>query len=707
MSRDSRRTPDDRFVVVLVVLAVLKAALMRYFALEDSNPLSAFVLEAALIVIVLGVVDLIPSRRRYLLTLGAYSVLSLLMLVITVYVAFYTQLFDPRMLSMAGQLGTVAGSIRSLIKPAYLLFFIDIPFLAWWAVVLGRADKRRVASAAVAASSDAVASRGTRSRGRSRLPGRSLWVAGAVTVALVVFVGQLVLAAQIPSEVDGVAVARLRGLGVAQASVFLPRGAEGSAQADTIDEELAPLASDVATVTTPAASEPTLPVTPGSKLQARIETIRGAQNGTRIATFPPGEFAGKNLIVIQVEALNTMVMQKKLNGVEITPNLNALLGESWYFPNTYAQTGMGNTADAEFVMNSSLYPPKGQAAPVAYVGKALPALPRLLGQQGYDTFTMHQNTVAYWNRKELYATLGFSRYYDGDFFHWADKFDKKGSSDEVLFKKGGDLLRQVDASSTPFYAQLITLSAHSPFDLIPQARRPMKTPEDLKGSLMGDYITSENYTDFALGKFITQLKADGVWDDSIIVIYGDHTSMNENRLSGKDARAARQLLGRPYSAADRQRVPLIIHLPGQTEPQVVTATAGQVDIMPTIADLVGLDLRSAPHMGRSLFVSSNALVPTRSYLPGGTFANDTVVFMPGVGYKDGRAVSIDSGASVGKTERERADLARVNELSKISDKWILGLPKRPDAPEKLIGGWIPDKAAREAAAPLGATQSGE
>ena len=271
--------------------------------------------------------------------------------------------------------------------------------------------------------------------------------------------------------------------------------------------------------------------------------------------------------MIQVEALNTMVMQQKLNGAEITPNLNALLGDSWYFPNTYAQTGMGNTADAEFIMNSSLYSPKGQAAPVAYVGKALPALPRLLGQQGYDTFTMHQNTVAYWNRKELYATLGFSRYYDGDYFHWADKFDKKGSSDEVLFKKAGDLLRQVDASSTPFYAQLITLSAHSPFDLIPQARRPIKTPKDLKGSLMGDYITSENYTDFALGKFITQLKADGVWDDSIVVIYGDHTSMNENRLSGKDARAARQLLGRPYSAADRQRVPLIIHLPGQTEPK--------------------------------------------------------------------------------------------------------------------------------------------
>ncbi len=158
MSRDSRRTSGDLFVVVLVVLAVLKAALMRYFALDDASPLSALLLEAALIVIVIGVVDLIPSRRRYLPTLGAYSVLSVLMLVITVYVAFYAQLFDPRMLSMAGQLGTVVGSIRSLIKPTYLLFFIDIPFLAWWAVALGRADRERMASAAVAPSGEAVAS---------------------------------------------------------------------------------------------------------------------------------------------------------------------------------------------------------------------------------------------------------------------------------------------------------------------------------------------------------------------------------------------------------------------------------------------------------------------------------------------------------------------------------------------------------------------
>jgi len=708
MFRNTRRISDDIFFIVLVVLAVLKTALARYFALGVTNPLSAFVVETALIVIILGVVDLIPSRRRYLLTLSAYAVISCLLLGATVYIAFYAQLFDPNMLAVAGQLGTVAGAIRGLIKPVYVLFLLDIPFLAWWAVVLGRADKNRIALAAVAVapvSPDSAVLR-RRSRVRSAVPGRSIWVAGATIVALAVFAGQLVLAMQISSDVDGVAIAQLRGLGVAQVSVFLPRGAEGSAQADPADVQLAPTPSSVATVA-PISTLPTLPVTAGSKLQERIETIRGAGNGSRITTFSAGAYAGKNIIMIQVEALNTMVMQKQINGLDVTPNLNALINESWYFPNTYSQTGMGNTADAEFVVNSSLYTPKGQAAPVTYVGRAIPALPRLLGERGYDAFTLHQNTAAYWNRRELYATLGFARYYDMDFFGYDDRLNQMGASDEVLFKKGMKVLREAEATTTPYCAEFVTLSAHTPFDVIPQSRRPIKTPADLKGSLVGDYISSESYSDFAIGQFLSQLKAEGIWDNAIVVIYGDHTSMNENTLSGKDARGAQELLGRAYSTADRQRVPLIIHLPGQTKAELVTATAGQVDIMPTIADLVGLDLRGTPHMGKSVFVNSNSLVPTRSYLPGGTYINDTVVFMPGVGFSDGKAVSVETGQRVDKTDRERADMARVQELTKISDKWVIGLPMRKDAPAKLIGGWIPNKAAREAAKPLGATQSGE
>jgi hypothetical protein len=709
MFRRSLRISDDLFFIVLCALALLKMALVRFFVFGQANPLPAFLLEFALVVVVLGLVDITPSRRRYLLTLGAYGVLSVLMLTITVYVAFYAQLFDPRMLSVAGQLTTVGPAIASLFKPIYLIFLADLPFLAVWAVVLGRADRERLAAdAAVAAGPSTALPK--RADIHTRPGGRSPWVAAALSIALVVLTAQIAFALQIPPDVDPIAIATLRGLGVAQLAVFLPHGSEDSAEADVVDDQLAPTesapasASAAATVT-PASAPPPVAVTAGSKLQERIESIRGAENGSRITTFPAGAFAGKNVITIQVEALNTMVMQEKLNGVEITPNLNALINESWYFPNTYSETGMGNTADAEFVVNTSLYTPKGQAAPVAYVDRQIPGLPRLLGKQGYDTFTLHANKIGYWNRKELYAALGFSRYYDRNFFRSEDMFNEMGSSDEVLFRRGGELLRQVESTTTPYYAQFITLSAHTPFAMIPQARRPIRTPADLKGTIMGDYISSESYSDFAIGQFIAQLKADGIWDDSIVIIYGDHTAMNENSLSGKDGAASKKLLDRSYSAVDRQRVPMIIHLPGQTKPELVTATAGQVDIMPTVADLVGLDLRGTPHMGRSLFVGSNALVPMRSYLPGGTFANDSVVYLPGVSAKDGKALSIANGARVDATKREGTDSARVSQLTKLSDKWVLSLPKRKNA-GKLADSWIPNRDARQAAEPLGALQGG-
>jgi lipoteichoic acid synthase len=691
-SRQISRPPV--FFVALVVLALAKAAMMRHYALATNNLLTTALVESAFIVLVLGIADLIPRRRSYWLDLVAYSLLSVLMLVSTIYVAFYTQLFDPHMLSVAGQLGTVADVIGQLIKPVYALFLIDIPLLAVWAFMLSksaRAQEQRSATDSAL---------GIPSRSAAAVPqGRSKRIAVLTAVAAAVFVGQLFFALQIDSWVDGVAVAKARGLSVAQAVVFFPRASDDAADSAIADEVDAP-------ATTVAGSKPaTVPATPGGKMMARIERIRGADQGSRIATFAPGAFKGKNIIVIQVEALNTMVMQKNIDGQEITPNLNALIKESWYFPNTYSETGMGNTADAEFVVNSSMYTPRGQAAPVTYADREIPALPRLVRALGYDAFALHQNKAAYWNRKELYPALGFTHYYDAPFYHWDDMMGPMGPSDEKLFSKGMDVLRQMDASSTPYYAQFVTLSAHTPFENTPESRRPVKTPADLKGSLMGKYISAESYSDFAIGKFIADLKKAKIWDKSVIIIYGDHTALLDNQLTGTDDKAAQQLLGRAYGPADRQRVPLIIHLPKQTTPQLVEKTAGQVDIMPTAADLLGIDITAVPHMGRSLFVNSAALVPLRSYLPGGTFVNDNAIFMPGLGFDDGTAQKVADSSSVKSTDQEKSDFKRVIELTKISDKWIRSLPKRKDAGD-LKDAWIPAADARKAAAPYGAQQGG-
>jgi phosphoglycerol transferase MdoB-like AlkP superfamily enzyme len=315
--------------------------------------------------------------------------------------------------------------------------------------------------------------------------------------------------------------------------------------------------------------------------------------------------------------------------------------------------------------------------------------------------------VGYWNRKELYSALGFKNYFDAATFHYADMMGPMGSSDEVLFRKGLSILEQKskDASDTPFYSQFITLSAHTPFEFVPNSRRPLKTPAALSGSLLGNYISAESYSDKAIGQFIAGLKKDGLWDKSIVIIYGDHTSMLDNQLDGTDSKAANMLLGRDYGPVDRQRIPLIIHLPGQTDARVETQTAGQVDIMPTVADLVGMDITGVPHMGRSVFVNSNSLYPLRSYLPGGTFVNGRVIFLPGIGYDDGKAYNVSDGSSAKLTDQEKADYQRMLQLGRLSEKWVLSLPKRSDA-KSLAKSWIPNAEARLKAKKFGAIQKG-
>jgi hypothetical protein len=220
---------------------------------------------------------------------------------------------------------------------------------------------------------------------------------------------------------------------------------------------------------------------------------------------------------------------------------------------------------------------------------------------------------------------------------------------------------------------------------------------------MGKYISASSYSDLAVGKFIDNLKASKAWDNSIVVIYGDHTGMLYNKLSGANEAGAEKLLGRPYGPADRQRIPLIIHLPSQTAPVVRTDVAGQVDVMPTVADLVGADITQIPHMGRSLFVASNSLVPLNAYLPGGSFVNDSVLFMPGLGFDDGTEVTVKDDAPSAPTAREQQDFQRMLELTKISDEWIMSLPKMKNT-EGM--GWIPNKAARNAGAKYGTQDSG-
>lgn len=406
--------------------------------------------------------------------------------------------------------------------------------------------------------------------------------------------------------------------------------------------------------------------------QAAINETKGIQATSNPVLF--GAAKGKNLIIIQMESFQNFLINLKIDGVEVTPNMNKLAASSYYFPRFYQQVGQGNTSDAEFIVNTSFYVPPDGPATQMYAPKELPSLPKLLQAQGYDTATFHTNEVDFWNRGELYSALGFNRYYDKAYFSKEDTVFY-GASDEVLYEKTAAELARMDQKDQPFYSHVISMSAHNPFT-IPEDKYKMTLPERYEGTLVGNYIRAQNYADYALGLFIDELKQNGVWDNSLIALYGDHRGLPIFSLKEDDQVLLQEILGHEYTERELINIPLILSATGITTPSVKEQLGGQVDILPTVSNLLGVSLADHIHFGQDLLNQSTFnLLPQRYYLPTGSFVNNEELFLSGSGFEDGQHYTL-SGDGDHAQQTTEDEFNRALELLHLSDSYVTQLPDR-------------------------------
>ncbi|MFE4714187.1 LTA synthase family protein [Paenibacillus sp. NPDC056722] len=395
-----------------------------------------------------------------------------------------------------------------------------------------------------------------------------------------------------------------------------------------------------------------------------------------LGTIPDlfGSQKGRNVIVIQMEAFQNFPLHQSLNGQELTPVLNKLADEGFYFPHVYQQIGPGNTSDAEFMSNTSIYPIATLAMSTGFGDRELPSLPRLLHSKGYEAYTFHVNKVGFWNRNELYPALGFNGYYDKQSFK-NDHFNAFGASDEQLYITGVEKLAELKAKGTPFYAQMVTASSHHPFK-IPDAFKKINVEGDLKDTMLGDYLTAINYTDYAIGTLIEGLKQNGLWDNTVLVMYGDHFGLQPKDVTPEQVE---QALGIKYdSRISRFNIPLIVRVPGMEQGQVINRTGGQLDIMPTIANLLGVSLEGEGFtaFGHDLLNMDRNVVGMRYYLPTGSFFNDDIMFVPGKSFQDGEAISLDTLEPVTDFSKYESDYDYILQLMGLSDEYVKLLPQR-------------------------------
>lgn len=305
-----------------------------------------------------------------------------------------------------------------------------------------------------------------------------------------------------------------------------------------------------------------------------------------------GLIKGKNIIAVQFESLENFLIGRSVCGQQITPNINGLLKNSIYFSGIIAQVRDGNSSDAELMFNSSMYPVSRGSTFFRFGKNAYASLPKLIKKQGYATMAVHGDERTYWNRDEAFLALGFDEYIDEGMF--SDKSAiGMGISDRALFSQS---FLEIKKLKEPYYLFIITLTSHMPFRL-DEEEKYLDLPFE---GAYADYLQSIHYTDKMFGEFYDRLIEEGC-DDTVFIIYGDHEGIHKYYKANSDL------------PENDSRIPFIIYIPG-IEGFASDKIGGQVDMMPTLAFLLGLDCKEYDSyvMGRNLLgkFSGSAISPT-------------------------------------------------------------------------------------------------
>ena len=326
-------------------------------------------------------------------------------------------------------------------------------------------------------------------------------------------------------------------------------------------------------------------------------------------------YEGKNVLVIHAESIQNWLLGYKINGVEVTPNLNRLSNEGIYFSNYYSQESVGTSSDSEFTFNTSLLPASSGTVFVSYWDRDYSySTQNLLKEKGYYTFSMHGNNCTMWNRNNMYPSLGYDKFYCYKDSYEIDEEIGIGLTDESFFRQSIDIISDIDSKYDKYYGTLIMLTNHTPwtdieghsdFDVTmpyidPETNEEKRAPY-LEGTTMGDYIKSVNYADKALGHLIEGLDEKGLLEDTVIVIYGDHDSkIKKNQYvrlynydpvtdSIKDKDSEDYIPVDYYSYEINRKVPFIIWTKNNRVTLKVDEVMGMYDAQPTLGNMLNFN----------------------------------------------------------------------------------------------------------------------
>jgi lipoteichoic acid synthase len=257
-------------------------------------------------------------------------------------------------------------------------------------------------------------------------------------------------------------------------------------------------------------------------------------------------------------------------------------------------------------------------------GNTYNSISERLGENDYFTSVLHPNGKTFWNRDMMYQSLKIEKFFDIDSFDVNDENSVSwGLKDKPFFEQSAKLMADIEQ---PFYSRLITLTNHHPFIL---DEEDISIPEYTSNSnTLNKYFQTVRYMDEALEQFFQNLKDEGLYDNSVIVMYGDHYGISELHNRSMAMYLEKEEIT-PFDSVELQQVPMFIHIPGSNDGQVIDEAAGQLDLRPTILHLLGIDTSKDLQFGTDVFAEDHDnLITFRD----GRFVTDELIYTAEVCY---------------------------------------------------------------------------
>lgn len=418
---------------------------------------------------------------------------------------------------------------------------------------------------------------------------------------------------------------------------------------------------------------------------------------------------GKNIIVIHAESFQNFVMDTEINGVELAPNMKKLASEGMYFSNFYSQESVGTSSDSEFTYSTSLLPASSGTVFVSYWDRYYPSIQKYLSNDGYYVFSMHANKGNMWNREVMHKQLGYDRFYNYTKDYDIDETIGLGLSDKSFFRQSVQKIKKINKKYDKYYGLLIMLANHTPFEGLEDTTdldltytyktTDSETGEEtevvnnyLKDTTLGKYFTTVHYADQAIGELVDNLDKEGLLDDTVLVIYGDHDAKikrseydyyynynpeTDSKYSSDDPRYDEFT---KYEYELNRKVPFIIwtkdkDLQKKINKKVTTVT-GMYDVLPTLGNMLGIDTPYA--LGHDVFSTDDHFV----VFPNGNWITDKMYYDS----QNDEAIMLDEDAVIGKDYIEKYSQRAEKEISVSNDIIVHDLIKKTTESDEVING---------------------